>query len=165
MSLMSKLTAAYLAGLIDGEGSLEIQKKDRKYQARIRICLTDEKLIKWLQSSFGGFLEERKFENPNWNNAYVWTLKNTKNVKPFIEKVYPYLRIKKKHAETLKKFLKTFKSNSYKIIANKLGYGTGYHKELRDEIIEERDRYYYQMKELNKRGKSVQPERLNKATP
>jgi len=160
---MSKLTAAYIAGLIDGEGSLEIQKKDRKYQTRIRVCMTDETLIRWLHESFDGYFSKRVFKD-NCRTAYVWDIHNNKLVKPFIEKIYPYLRLKKKHAEVIKRFLKTFNNNSFKKVKNKSDYHNGHHHELKDEIIEKRDNFYYQMKELNKRGKSVQPERLSRVT-
>lgn len=165
MSIMSKLTAAYVAGLIDGEGSLEIRKRDnRKYEARIRVCLTHKELITWLQNSFGGWISKREFNNDNWNDAYSWCIKGNKKVLPFIEKIYPYLKIKKKHAEVIKRFLKTFNSNSFKKIKNKSDYHNGHHLELKDEIIEKRDNFYHQIKELNKRGKYVQPERLSKVT-
>jgi len=154
---MSKLTAAYVAGLLDGEGSLEIRRDNRKHEARIRVCLTNKELIDWLYNSFGGYLSERKFNDNRWNDAYVWCIKGTKKVSPFIEKVYPYLKIKKEHAGVIKRFLKTFNSNSYELINNS-------YKQLKNEVIEKREKYYYEIKELNKRGKSVQPERLNKKT-
>ena len=165
---MSKLTAAYVAGLIDGEGSLEIQKSERKYQTRIRVCMVNEDLIRWFQNSFGGYFSKREFENYCWNTAYVWDIHSNRLVKPFIEKIYPYLRVKKKQAEVIKKFLKTFNSSSFQIVKNKKesGYhkGNGSHKELTDKVIKQREQFYYQIKELNKRGKFRQPERLNKAT-
>ena len=168
---MSKLTAAYLAGLIDGEGSLEIQrikgdqyKNGISYQARIRICMTNKEIIKWLYESFGGYFCERVIEDKNFKNSYEWTLRNNRLVKPFINKTYPYLRVKKKHAEIIKRFLKTFNKNSYNRTETKLGYGTGYHLEVKQEIIERREKLFHQIRELNKRGKSVQPERLNRTT-
>lgn len=163
---MSKLTAAYVAGLIDGEGCLEIQKKDTKYQARIRICMTDEKMIKWLQESFGGYFETRKFNNDAWKDAYGWTIKNNIMVKPFIEKICPYLKLKKPQAEIIKEFLKTFNSKSYNEIRHNLqNNGIGIHRELKNETIDYREKLYQEIRLLNKRGKSVQSERLNKASP
>ena len=149
---MSKLTAAYVAGLIDGEGSLEIQKKDTKYQTRIRICMTDERTIIWLKESFGGYFGTRKFDD-NWKDAYVWDIHNNRLVKPFIEKVYPYLRIKRKQAEIIKEFLKTFNSESYKIVKNNSEYHNGRHKELSDKTLVKRERLFQEMRLLNKKGK------------
>ncbi len=168
MPIMSKLTAAYVAGLIDGEGCLEIQKEDSKYQARIRVVMTDEIMIRWLKESFGGYFEKREFDNDNWKDAYGWTIKNNIMVKPFIEKIYPYLRLKKKQAGIIKEFLKTFNSKSYWIVKNekKSDYhnGNGSHKELTDGILGKREKLFQEIRLLNKKGKSVQPERLSRAT-
>ena len=55
MSVMSKLVAAYLAGLIDGDGYLGIVKQKRAtykngimYYAAIKIGMCDKKIIQWL---------------------------------------------------------------------------------------------------------------------
>ena len=155
---MNKLTASYLAGLIDGEGSLEIRKRKKPeckngimYVARIRITLTDKTLIYWLKDSFGGWISER-IGKENHKDSYEWCLNYGSN-KKFLDKVFPYLKVKKKHGEILKKFLNTFKKDSYKIVKNKLGYGTGLHKELTDKIVKEREELYQQIKELNIRGR------------
>ena len=113
---MSKKTAAYLAGLIDGEGCLEIQKRKKKecigeiaYVPRVRICMTNKEIIEWLRNSFGGYIFERA-ANGNQRKSWTWALLYRK-VKPFIDAIYPYLRVKKKQAEILKKFLKTYEKN------------------------------------------------------
>ena len=160
---MSKLTAAYVAGLVDGEGSLGIQKEDRKYQARIRVCMTDEFIIKWLYESFGGYFSTRTFNNDKWKTAYEWDIHSNRLVKPFLDKIYPYLRVKKKQAEVIKEFQRTF-NNSFKKVKNKSEYHNGHHLELKDETIKKRYNLYLQIKELNKKGKFVQPERLSKVT-
>jgi len=101
---MNKLTAAYLAGLIDGEGCLDFgtNKKRGYYQPRIRITLVEKDVILWLQNSFGGGFAVREFDNENWKTAYTWTL-NGNRVKPFLLKVRPYLRIKRKQCDILLK--------------------------------------------------------------
>jgi len=164
MPVMSKLTAAYLAGLIDGEGSLEIRKKGRKYEARIRVWMVNYELIKWLYDSFGGFLGKREFDN-NCKTAYGWTIKGKKQVEPIIKKIRPYLKVKKNQAELIIKFLKTFDNCSFVKVKNKSEYHNGHHLELSDDAIENRDIFFYKMKELNRRGKLVQPERLSRETP
>lgn len=155
---MSKLTAAYVAGLIDGEGSVEIQKRKRAqcvnnvyFCPRIRICMTDKNIIEWLKDSFGGFISYRK-EHDNCRESFSWAMTSVKSVKPFIEKVYPYLKVKKQQALLIKDFIKTYNSNSYYIVKNKLGYGIGKHKELKEDIFNKRIELYQKIKELNKRG-------------
>ena len=155
---MNKLTASYLAGLIDGEGSLEIRKRKKPeckngimYVARIRVALTDKPLIYWLKDSFGGWVSNR-IGKGKCRDSYAWCLNYGGN-KKFLDKVLPYLKLKRERGEVIKEFLKTFSESSYKIVENKLGYGTGLHKELKDEIVKKREELYQQMKKLNIRGK------------
>jgi len=155
---MSKLTASYLAGLIDGEGCIEIQKRKKPecivghyYTARIRISSTNKEIIEWLKNSFGGYISERK-GNGNNKDSWTWCLAYGK-AKKFIGKVCPYLKIKRKQAELLREFFKTFEKGSYMIVENKLkNNGTGYHKELRKEILEKREKLYQQIRALNQKG-------------
>ena len=155
---MSKLTASYLAGLIDGEGCLEILKRKKEacvggyyYVARLRISSVDKEIIEWLKNSFGGFIYYRKGKG-NERDSWTWTIQFMK-AKRIIDAVYPYLRIKKRQAEILKHFFATYKPESYKIVENKIGKnGTGYHKELKDEIREKREKLHRQIRELNRRG-------------
>jgi hypothetical protein len=152
---MNKLTAAYLAGLIDGEGYLGIQKNPKEsyvggyaHVGVIKICMTDEVIIRWLKDSFGGNFYEREGKDGR-KNSYEWCIRHGKNITPFLSKIYPYLKVKKQQAEVLKKFLKTF-DDKYKIVENKLGNSTGVHKELKDETRQNREKLYWQLRELKK---------------
>jgi len=170
MAVMNKITAAYLAGLIDGEGSLEIRKEIRKgiggsneyYRPRVRITLTTESLIKWLKESFGGWICKRHPGNPKWADSYEWVMMGS-SMKPILDKITPYLRIKKEHAEILKKFLKTFDKKCYetKNIGNKF---TGENKVVKETIWKEREKLYYNIRKLNKKGKPLHAERLSEST-
>lgn len=161
---MNKLTASYLAGLLDGEGSFELFKRKNSgckigyfISARIRITLVEKELIEWLKKSFGGWISTRGSHGNN-RTSYEWCLANQK-IYPFLMKVLPYLKIKKPQAEILRKFLKTKDSNSYVIKTNKLGYGIGKHKELKQDVVEFREQLFEEIRELNKRG--LHAERLS----
>jgi hypothetical protein len=59
MALMSKLTAAYMAGFIDGEGSLMLMPhKNKKYPDRpyytsvLKIASTDKSIMDRIYKSF-----------------------------------------------------------------------------------------------------------------
>ena len=170
MPIMSKLTAAYLAGLIDGEGSLEIRKEirnsfnDKKdyYRPRIRIALTNQDLINWLKKSFGGWICERRPKNEKWADSYGWVMMGS-TIKPILEKVYPYLRIKKKQADILKRFLKTFNKECYTI--GNIGNGfTGKNRIVKKEIYKEREKLLQEIRQLNRKGKPLHAERLSENT-
>lgn len=145
---MSKLTAAYIAGIIDGEGYLGIQKQTGKkysdgikYEACIKVGMTDQKLITWLQISFGGNIHHRIGTGKN-KDSFTWTLRGNRKIKPFLDKVYPYLRIKREQADVIRRYFKTFYDG------NRDGY------KLKKSIKSERDVFCQQIRSLNHRGKA-----------
>src|SRR3990167_8433239 len=111
MAMMSKLQAAYLAGLIDGEGYIGIlrtQKNDKAhctylhehaYCPVLKIAMTDRSIIEWLYSSFGGTFEIRRARE-NARESYGWTCRKAL-VGKFLRYLYPYLRVKRKQAEII----------------------------------------------------------------
>lgn len=101
---------AYLAGIIDGEGTFYLAKHpiQNKFFCRIYVVNTDEKLIKWLQENFGGLVYKRNsIKNPHWKTKFEWVIDKCK-IDPICHRILPYLVIKKEHAETMIKFRKTF---------------------------------------------------------
>ncbi len=148
---MSKLTAAYIAGYIDGEGYLGIMErhKDSKYHCRsdylpvIKIASVDKDIIEWFKSSFGGWIHQRKFKD-NSKDAYSWTLAG-KKIKPFLDKIYPYLKIKKEQADLLKERIKMY---------DRIKIENGAKNIYRDSDFEKLKDLYSQIRKLNKRGKN-----------
>jgi hypothetical protein len=71
---------AYLAGIIDGEGSIYIgrfKRNDKRhidhYQTNITICNTERSLTDWLYETFGGSLSEYtpNLHNRNYSSCAV----------------------------------------------------------------------------------------------
>jgi hypothetical protein len=152
---MSKLTASYLAGYIDGEGYLGIIPNSHKpsYRAVLKVASVNEEIIDWLKESYGGNIWKRKFHD-NSKDAYTWDLSG-KNLLPFLEKIKPYLKIKNKQAELL---IRKEKIKSEKQKYNKGSIdGIVYPQKIKDEI----DSLYKKIRMLNQRGKSLHPERLS----
>jgi len=146
MPIMNKLTSAYLAGIIDGEGSIDFQKTKEPqcvagyhYNPRLRVGMIDREFIEWLKNSFGGGIYHRIGNGRN-KDSYCWNVSG-KIMKEIIRCVYPYLRIKKEHANIMIKFWKTKKY----IPMND-------HKELSPEMRIERDNLFRQLKLLQIKG-------------
>lgn len=59
--------------------------------------MTDEAVIRWLLS-FGGKFYVRDDDNPKWNTAYDWVITRRKDVRYFLEKIAPYMRVKRAQA-------------------------------------------------------------------
>ena len=113
--LPDDLEANYIAGLIDGEGSIFIetcQRKTRKgsrlyYYPRLVIEMNSP-LLKDLWGVYGGFLGQYPhYRLTNGNYLYCWKLWDPKILKPFLQKILPFLREKQKQAKLLLKALET----------------------------------------------------------
>lgn len=111
--MWSDVQLAYLAGIIDGEGSIYIQtqiREDRKsaiYNSHFKVANTDKKMIDWLHNIFGGTQYVKKRNNPKWRTQYEWFagIKLTDNLLPLI---IPFLVTKKEHAKIMVEFRNTF---------------------------------------------------------
>jgi len=105
---------AYLAGIIDGEGSMHIRtlrtKTKRKYQflPDIVVCNTDKRIIDWLYDNFGGRKSIRVSTNNNWKDRYYW-FSNSMNVENIIKYIDKYIVIKKNHLKQFKRFYRLFR--------------------------------------------------------
>lgn len=95
---------AYWAGFIDGEGSIMISKhfskdglhKSPTYQVRVDVASTNKKIIETLRKFANcGWLVKRIFKKENQNDAYYWGCKSDKAI-GFLEKLLPYLKLKRK---------------------------------------------------------------------
>lgn len=96
----SESELAYLAGLIDGEGCLRVEKSGGKYRytpMTPTVCVTNSNptLIKWVIEKFGGHLYLKKSKTC-WD--IYWLGKRAVEV---LEQVYPYLVGKKEQADLI----------------------------------------------------------------
>jgi hypothetical protein len=101
---------AYIAGFIDGEGSLELHKRISRskvnkfgiYQ-RISITNTNKDVALWLKQRLGDcYYSESIFESGS--EIYRIVIHNLLDVKKILEGILPYLVVKKQHAKSLLKF-------------------------------------------------------------
>lgn len=101
---------AYSAGVLDGEGCVQIfKKKDRlgnlAYQATVQVATSDTHLAPYLHKYWNGYLIIRN-NKPNSNPVLMWGLTGKDNIIEFLEAVIPYLTLKKDQAELIVEFCK-----------------------------------------------------------
>ena len=115
MSPKSRL--AYMAGLMDGEGSFSIsvienEKGGKHFAANIRFYNTNRKLISWVIDNFGG--------TPSWGNKNggniqnqktrkrmcQWFLTGRQSMESFLLQMIPYLIAKKQQANLMLQFVR-----------------------------------------------------------
>lgn len=137
---------AYLAGIIDGEGSIMLWKSEidpsrrGQFNLRVNISTTDKCLMVWLFENFGGRFYEMnapsRKSNPNWKQQYIWEVKRPEMLK-FLKNIHPFLVIKKERCEVAIRFRETFAKRE---------------RFLTKETFDIRQSLYEQMKHLNHRG-------------
>jgi hypothetical protein len=136
---------AYLAGIIDGEGSLMLwmNKKTKvrgQFNLRVNVSTTDKILMDWLFENFGGTIYEmnapsRKAKS-HWKQQWIWQV-NRPQILQLLKEIYPFLIIKKERCEIAIKFRETFLKRE---------------RSLSKETFDLRFNLYEQMKHLNTRG-------------
>jgi len=136
---------AYLAGVIDGEGSITINKGSRGLlRPRIDICSTSKEFLEYLLSIMrkhgidtGYFMQERNVPK-NHKRAYHLIWDTQKNVVKILDKIFPYLYLKRRQAEIVIAFCKSRLENGQKRFGKRY---SEYELNL-----------YHQIRELNRRG-------------
>jgi LAGLIDADG-like domain len=96
---MLKWEAAYIAGIIDGEGSIILTRMHDKENRRpgITIASTDKELLLYVQSLIGGTIINKKNYNPEKHkNSYTLNITKKKEVFPALKQISPFLRVNKK---------------------------------------------------------------------
>lgn len=132
----SKESLIYLAGIMDGEGtismcdkrimkrkSLGIRKTNKIYRARINfsttitVCNTDERLMSWLINHFGGAISTSKRQKKNWKQKMTWIMPTTKIIE-ILDGILPYLVLKKEQAKLMIEIRKTFDQNQRQLLTS-----------------------------------------------
>lgn len=144
---------AYIAGLIDGEGSIMLYyrggierltdrsevryTKHNTFTPIVEITNTNVEVLNWIKSilSAGG-IYTHIYKTGNRKDISVYRVSSTKDIEWLLMSILPYLRIKKKQAELLLIFCKEHPS------------GKGKAKPPTEVEID----IYYNLKELNRRG-------------
>ncbi len=103
---MTEIEKAYIAGIIDGEGSIMLQRfHTNQYPAPcVSIASTTIELLTWLKDTIGyGVIIKKKNYNPEKHKlSYSFVIKQNNAIK-LLEDIYPYLIIesKRKRAEMI----------------------------------------------------------------
>jgi hypothetical protein len=106
---LKKVEKAYIAGFIDGEGSILWNEDKPKTNPAIFIANTDRGVLEWVKKRFikGGLsIHKRKYRNPKYKPLYQFYIHGIKNVYDILRAIIPYLVIKKAQAQKVVKFLK-----------------------------------------------------------
>jgi excisionase family DNA binding protein len=159
---ISEEDLAYLAGIVDGDGSIMIKKVRRKmspsYRAYLIVGMACESLITFIHEKLGGRIARYKPKHPNHRMKFSAELEGVPAESALV-KLLPYLKLKQRQARLVLEFRKLQgKSRDYK--TKVVGFKTipsSYHPKpfrvrnrvLSDEYLEMCENLYQECKRLN----------------
>lgn len=145
--ILSETDRGYLAGIMDGEGTLRIMRTLKKWYAPfIQITNTDKVLMDWLQQILGvkgiGRLyyegnRKNLRRNPKHKLKYVYNIASVQGVKQILEQTIDILKIKHRQAVLLLEFIA--------MKEEKADYG----------VLSREQEIFEELLKLNRRGVSV----------
>ena len=100
---------AYAAGLIDGEGCIEIRSPRKykhggtSYSMHVSVAMTDLAPIEFLSINFGSVVEVKKTRTSTGRIVYRWSLTSHK-AKNFLILIQPYIIGKTRQVDTVLAF-------------------------------------------------------------
>jgi len=98
---MKRISWKYLAGLIDGEGCIDVQVTNGVYvKPRLRIGMADNAiaLLGMLQNSLGGHMDHRESKNENWQSSTCLSWDGYKRACPVLRNIVKHLLLKREQA-------------------------------------------------------------------
>ena len=97
---MEATDAAYLAGILDGEGCLSVGWRLKKYiTPTLQVTNTDKRLIDWLLDTLGGSVYEQP-ARPTRKRCWLWRCAG-QVARRAIAEARPYLKIKGAQADLI----------------------------------------------------------------
>ena len=105
---MEKWEASYVAGIIDGEGSISLTRMHKNEFRRpcVSIASTDIELLIYIQSLTGGIINNKKNYCPEKHkNSFALYIKNKNDVIKTLQQISPFLRVIKKREQGQSSYL------------------------------------------------------------
>lgn len=94
---------AYLAGIIDGEGTITLTKQSTGASFRsieLTVSNTHKGLIDWLRAEFGGRVRIRRGRKSHYKPLYEWRISSDRALS-LLKRVRRHLRIKRPRADLI----------------------------------------------------------------
>lgn len=104
---LSEAERYYLAGIIDGEGTITIKRSDNRLYCEVSVgnsCLELIKRIQKMISTNKRYMEKRR-KDPNRKPLWVFKISARPDVKKLLEQIKDALIVKKKQAELVLEFI------------------------------------------------------------
>ena len=150
--MLTEIEKAWMAGFVDGEGSLTIIKQVRKdrpssaYRAYATISNTNAGVLKIFCKEYGGriysYRDVREWD-AKWKDSYYWICPIV-TTRKFLSDILPHLKLKRKQAELLLEFIN--KKHAFRRKERKGQHGSA---PLSEEEISFREKLRLKVRSLN----------------
>lgn len=143
----------YVAGLFDGEGYVRIAKWEKpnsrhvRYQVFLGIGMTHRPIIEALHKEYGGSLNQNRHDlrSKKHRIQFTWTI-SSRGAVEFLNRVLPFLVVKKDEADIALKLQEHIDANPYKSV------GPVALRDNHEKIIAHREKLYLAITALKKRS-------------
>lgn len=134
---MEEGVKAYLAGIIDGEGTVTLVRAHRNETPcpEVSVSNTSLPLLKWIQKRVGGIVSSKKTYKSHHTISYVWRLRHDKAI-CFLNEIKEYLIVKRKHADLI--------TQEYKKVTHRAGKYT-------PQLLQKKNALVQRIRKLNQR--------------
>jgi hypothetical protein len=91
---ISSIDAAYIAGIIDGEGTITLSRKHKNENRQLAVSIsnTDLVLLKYVEKTVGaGKITNKKVTQEHHTKSYTYAIYNRQALK-LLEQMQPYLK-------------------------------------------------------------------------
>lgn len=97
---MDKTELAYVAGIIDGEGTITLSRRRKNELPSPYICVssTNREVLEWLKTRLGGTICSKKRYRENHKQSYIWYIRLATKCLTLLNEIEPFLIIKKQQA-------------------------------------------------------------------
>lgn len=135
---MEEVEKAYLAGIIDGEGTVTLAKNHKGETPSPKVAVSNNKLelLEWIKKRAGGVIVSKRKNKPYHGNSYVWYLRQNKALS-LLNDLKNFLIIKRLHAELI--------LNNYKLVTFRNG-------KYKPEVLEKKMQLVSKIRKLNQRN-------------
>jgi hypothetical protein len=134
---LNEVERAYLAGIIDGEGTVTLtrQRRNETPVPTVSVANNNLELLKRIRRWLGGSIILKKKRKAHHNESYAWMIRHDKALR-LLKDVQPYLIVKRPQAGLI--------IRKYKSVTHRAGRHT-------PELSEKKMRLVAEIRKLNKR--------------
>jgi hypothetical protein len=140
---------AYLAGVIDGEGSIMLRHHPPRAESKhrweyweptMRVFNSDRRLMDWLTEHFGGGVSLARNNREQQKDCWIWSAR-TREIAELLTGLRPFLLLKAEQADVVLEYYATYRH------MGRRGHPPA--------LVERRREMAAMVKELNRRGKAA----------